>query len=35
MKWTEIEREDYEADEKNKIPYSFITLKNKAPKNVL
>lgn len=34
-KWTEIERKDYEADEKNKIPYSFITLKNMAPKRVL
>ena len=26
--WTEITREDFEADDKNKIPYSFITLKN-------
>jgi len=25
-KWVETEREDYAADEKNNIPYSFITL---------
>lgn len=25
--WKEISREDHEADEKNTIPYSFITLK--------
>jgi dihydrofolate reductase len=26
QKWKETEREDHQADEKNKIPYSFITL---------
>ena len=28
-KWQELEREDHEADEKNPIPYSFITLKRR------
>ena len=26
QEWVETEREDFEADEKNNIPYSFITL---------
>jgi dihydrofolate reductase len=27
--WEEIEREDYQPDEKNKLPYSFITLERR------
>ncbi len=27
--WVEVEREDYEADEKNPYPYSFVTYKRK------
>lgn len=28
--WEELERKDFQPDEKNKYPYSFITLKRKA-----
>lgn len=27
--WQEVEREDFDADERNKYPYSFVTLKRK------
>ena len=27
--WTEIDREDHQADEKNRYDYSFVTLKRK------
>lgn len=33
--WTEIKREDFDADHKNKIPYSFITFKNTSAINIL
>ncbi|MFD0748556.1 dihydrofolate reductase [Mucilaginibacter calamicampi] len=27
--WIEIEREDYQPDEKNKLPYSFVTMERR------